>query len=137
MDYQISLYHCAECGVQINEKDVFEDEYEGNLCRHCKSPVTHAGYRPANWVSVALYDVGRAYGGPEEGGWWYDVGSRIDETIRCFEEGDTPQVALYEELLLKRWKSYGGRRGDNRYEVRIYREQLAPAGFPSRKPIYC
>ena len=26
---------------------------------------------------VAAYDVGRAYGGPEEGGWWYDVGSHV------------------------------------------------------------
>lgn len=23
---------------------------------------------------VALYEIDRAYGGPEEGGWWYDTG---------------------------------------------------------------
>ena len=25
------------------------------------------------WI-VGVYDVDRAFGGPEEGGWWYDVG---------------------------------------------------------------
>ena len=27
--------------------------------------------------SVALYLVDRAYGGPEEGGWWYDYGTLV------------------------------------------------------------
>lgn len=26
---------------------------------------------------VNIYDHGRAYGGPEEGGWWFDVGTPI------------------------------------------------------------
>lgn len=26
---------------------------------------------------VNIYDVGQGYGGPEEGGWWYDVGHPI------------------------------------------------------------
>lgn len=26
---------------------------------------------------VNVYEVGRAYGGPEEGGWWFDTGSPV------------------------------------------------------------
>jgi len=29
--------------------------------------------------TVAIYLVDRAYGGPEEGGWWYDYGNPSDE----------------------------------------------------------
>lgn len=33
--------------------------------------------KPA-FYTVAVYLEDRAYGGPEEGGWWYDCGQRID-----------------------------------------------------------
>lgn len=29
------------------------------------------------YVFAAFYAVGRSYGGPEEGGWWYDAGDLI------------------------------------------------------------
>lgn len=29
-------------------------------------------------VYVAIYEVERCYGGPEEGGWWYDRGTVLD-----------------------------------------------------------
>ena len=36
---------------------------------------------------VTAYEYGRAYGGPEEGGWWYDVGEPIT-SICCLTEQD-------------------------------------------------
>lgn len=33
---------------------------------------------PAAFYSVAIYLVDKAYGGPEEGGWWYNYGIRQD-----------------------------------------------------------
>lgn len=36
--------------------------------------------RPA-FYTLAVYLVDRSYGGPEEGGWWFDNGTRIDELI--------------------------------------------------------
>jgi hypothetical protein len=34
--------------------------------------------------TVAFYEIDRAYGGPEEGGWWFDTGSfvRIARTFK-------------------------------------------------------
>lgn len=31
------------------------------------------------FYTVAVYLCDRAYGGPEEGGWWYDCGQRVDD----------------------------------------------------------
>lgn len=38
------------------------------------------GETPPFW-SVAIYLVDKAFGGPEEGGWWFDVSVRVDELL--------------------------------------------------------
>jgi hypothetical protein len=38
--------------------------------------------------SVALYHEQMAYGGPEEGGWWYDAGELLDRPVRYFRSYD-------------------------------------------------
>lgn len=47
--------------------------------------IDHDQFQPENmeaaaaaFYTVAIYLADRAYGGPEEGGWWYDCGQRID-----------------------------------------------------------
>lgn len=44
----------------------------------------------APFWTVAIYLVDRAYGGPEEGGWWYTTGERVDHLI----EGVNPNSLL-------------------------------------------
>lgn len=44
---------------------------------------------------VTVYETDRAYGGPEEGGWWYDVGT----VVACF-----PVLRHRAERLLERVK---------------------------------
>jgi hypothetical protein len=44
--------------------------------------------QPGFWT-VAIYLQDREYGGPEEGGWWYDSGRRLDSLA---ETGLTPAV---------------------------------------------
>ena len=36
---------------------------------------------------VALYEIDRAYGGPEEGGWWYDCGE-LARVLRVVPSAD-------------------------------------------------
>jgi hypothetical protein len=36
---------------------------------------------PAPFWTVAIYLADRVYGGPEEGGWWYEAGYRIDHLL--------------------------------------------------------
>lgn len=50
---------------------IFEDEREEGRAEKPAAPF---------WT-VAIYLVDLAYGGPEEGGWWYQTGQRIDHAI--------------------------------------------------------
>lgn len=45
--------------------------------------------KPPFWT-VAIYLVDLAYGGPEEGGWWYGCGERVDHAL----EGVNPNSLL-------------------------------------------
>jgi hypothetical protein len=51
------------------------------IVHHCDEVIAKAEGRELTaspqWV-VAIYLVDRLYGGPEEGGWWYEAGVRLD-----------------------------------------------------------
>ena len=42
--------------------------------------VKHFGATPPRELYVAAHEVTSSYGGPEEGGWWYDVGTVLNAT---------------------------------------------------------
>jgi hypothetical protein len=118
-----------------------EDTYGYVFCPEpdCNAELHHCVARDATWVTVAVYSVGRGYGGPEEGGWWYDIGSLIPGTQRSFTDEDQPQAEVYRDAMLHRyardddWRT----RGDERFVVRVYYESNAPGGYPSVQPRYC
>lgn len=82
-----------------------------------------------------VYAVTRHYGGPEEGGWWYDAGEPIGsvamhpdwswETVRTFLE------ALYAD---RNHGNIGSVLGGT--EVRICREIYFAEPWPARRPRY-
>ena len=37
--------------------------------------------RKPRWYTVAVYDCDKSFGGPEEGGWWFDCGTRCDDYV--------------------------------------------------------
>jgi hypothetical protein len=47
--------------------------------------------QPGFWT-VAVYLQDREYGGPEEGGWWYDTGRRVDTLA---EAGLNPAICVF------------------------------------------
>jgi len=83
------------------------------------------------WVNV--YSVDRAYGGPEEGGWWFDVGYP-QEWMRC----DTrPQAEQLRERLVELYPRTGKRSsvlGGDDWEVVI--ERHAAEAYPEQRPRY-
>lgn len=102
------------------------------------------------FFTVAVYLANRAYGGPEEGGWWYDCGQRVDEALdglgipRIFT--DEHEAAAYaRELSVKldeKLNSPAGYRTDlssvcceGRYEARVCAEYPDPH-YPSERPHY-
>lgn len=120
----ITVYTC-DCGWEGEKPD--SNEY-ADYCPNCGNECTGTGCRDAEWVSVALYRVGRAWGGPEEGGWYYREGDRIDSTLRCFHSAD--EAAAYMQELTSRIVV-----GDQSPE--FWFEKVAPEHFPSQRPHYC
>lgn len=105
---------------------------------------------PPPFYTVAVYKIDMAYGGPEEGGWWYQCGERVD----TLEAADGTNVAVpvvcatrdeaevQRQRLEARMDEFNkGRRpissvlSEGVYDVRIcdgYAEQY----FPATKPHY-
>ena len=85
---------------------------------------------------ISIYSLNRAYGGSEEGGWWYTEGDRVREIKKTFL--DKLSALKYSkrinELLLKRFGKT--REGWSLYGTEVF-YRGTPDYFPSRKPIYC
>ena len=87
---------------------------------------------------VALYLIDKAYGGPAEGGWWYEYGIlQYKLAVEGAEEVETAWAALQEIADIeneKRNSDIGQTNSDGRYEVLRYDNE--PLNFPSEKPHY-
>lgn len=89
-------------------------------------------------VYVNAYAVSRNWGGPEEGGWWYDSGEPL-ASIPVREEDDTV-IELEKKRLMETigWN----RKGLGRYSVNggedfeIYVEEHPAKPWPERIPHY-
>jgi hypothetical protein len=87
----------------------------------------------AKWWSVALYECGPAYGGPEEGGWYYDTGILVSPNkIRVFE-GHRKEAQDYYDQLKQECKDGVW---DSITRVVGFTESLPVDGWPNKKPFY-
>jgi hypothetical protein len=64
MEAATQMYQCSKCNA---------DMYQPGVCDECSIPPDDY-IKPGTPTLVYLnaYEVTRHYGGPEEGGWWYD-----------------------------------------------------------------
>lgn len=90
---------------------------------------------------IALYEVDRACGGPEEGGWWYDTGDlRRPLTLAPTNEAAVTIAARANRLLdrLQQNKrpvdsvAYDG----GRHRALVF-TTTAPPSYPAERPSYC
>jgi len=87
---------------------------------------------------VNAYSVQRCYGGPEEGGWWFDAGEPIEGIV--LPEGSTQeQIEAAKQQLYEKhgWASKYSRSsvlGDEDFEV--YVESQLGTAFPTTRPRY-
>lgn len=103
----------------------------------------HSVPRCAGRYMVAIYEMSRHYGGPEEGGWWYDAGDLARLVCVSKNEHDAYRIAgrmqhLYRMFVKKNRRfrerfsmAYTG--GD--YEFMVY-AGLPPMHFPEVRPHY-
>lgn len=90
---------------------------------------------------AAAYYVDRAYGGPEEGGWWYDVGEHLmtleflaDEAAR--EDDEFPYDAKAREIAETRLKELCEEAGHDIHGqfFNIFIEDKPGCDFPAQRP---
>ena len=131
MKHTVTLYRCERCEHTGTSKQFTYEPYEGHyVCGECGDPVVHEAERRADWISVALYERTREYGGPEEGGWYYDAFYLVTSTIRCFDAGDLPVAEQYRELLRMRNEP-------SNTAVQVFCEELPDVRTPRHRPVYC
>lgn len=75
---QLSDNEAIEIRATLDERGF----YEGGGGAQAEFTVEVAPPLPP-FYTVAVYKADRAYGGPEEGGWYYECGERIDDLREC------------------------------------------------------
>ena len=131
---------CFHCGVGLIEE---EDEYFHSSRGYCHNNGCWPEYRDkkvgGNNFYVNVYLIDRAYGGPEEGGWWYDYG----EAIRCMGSFKTYSKAvgvqckvenLFVNKINKGRRSIGSVLSEGVYYVAI--EHHPVENYPKVRPHY-
>lgn len=87
---------------------------------------------------VAVYEIDRAYGGPEEGGWWFDTGELVHFEIVGTSEAATARAL---ELSDGEYRNTGNVGSVNysggSYSVRVTDPgEVVPTRFPETAPHY-
>jgi hypothetical protein len=104
-------------------------------------------YRQRGTYVVAVYAMDRCYGGPEEGGWWYDAGTlvRVLRVVKGLERAS--EIAGRVNRLLKHRRRTLGRAHYGNVDINsvcyqgghlracVY-ERTAPESFPESRPFY-
>lgn len=123
---------CPECGTPHHNS-----HYECNICG------TTMQERKPTWFSVAVFVVSREYGGPEEGGWYYDAGMPCKDAeyvqhMRIFkDEGEAIKYRRFMQLGLDIFlnplvRGIGGR---VYFQAHVTDEDY-PRFFPEKRPHY-
>lgn len=100
-------------------------------------PVSHAVKPWGGLQFVNAYSMNRLYGGPEEGGWWYDTGLPVGSIPA--EEDDDMDPELWKKYLRETagWFSeydINSVLGHDTFDVVL--EDTFAAPFPTEKPYY-
>lgn len=116
--------------------EVLWDDYSGRWCSpQGGHPLTETSERPAQWWCVAVYTSSSAYGGPEEGGWWYNTGSLVEHAKIKFFDNYQEACAYNQEL----WEWCEKEIEDGPYEVLVpfaFTEEMPFPYYPKTKPYY-
>jgi hypothetical protein len=126
--------HCSKCA------DLADNDIRLDLEPEHKFEWTGDRYNDEMVIPwhVSVYEIDRGYGGPEEGGWWYDCGTCV-VTIPVFDFTDAEVDALIETLK----KAYPN---ESRYgvgsvcyeggEFRVWAERQRGMDYPEERPRY-
>ena len=117
------------CTVLVEER-VGPDRW---VSKPCGKPATSPLHR--KW-RVNVYALDRCYGGPEEGGWWYDTEDpELSLEVPASRYGDAVAIAgALEAVYPDRHSRSSVAYSDGDYDVRV--ERWSPRYSPSVQPRY-
>lgn len=97
------------------------------------------------WTAVAVYECNRAYGGPEEGGWYFDCGE-LETSIPPIIVSPPTEEAIRQAIATQEDYIRGMNLNEGRYEPNSvlcngYYEVVTfdgclPKAFPKNRPHY-
>ena len=130
---KIGVFKCADCGCNATLSQC-DHEYGEYYCPECGGDgMKFNRENPATWYSVGVYSTSREYGGPEEGGWYYDTGRLLPETLRSYSDDEFEEAkAYYERLKAEIAQDSAG----PLFLVQYYAEEHVMA-YPKKRPYYC
>lgn len=132
------------------------DWYNGSrLSAYIAKAWLYVTFRGAPWY-VNIYEVDRAYGGSEEGGWWYDTGSPCTKpygkaSFKCLTLNNAKALRDQMRHEIEQPDTYVDSRGwgfgkfvphINRYsviggpDIEVHVERWPAAPFPANRPHY-
>lgn len=92
---------------------------------------------------LCIYEYDQAYGGPEEGGWWYEYGVPLYQYTRCVSS----RLSLSEFYRIREGlQAICNRLNRGRLPVssvlsegqfKVCFSEEKPEPYPTRKPYYC
>lgn len=89
---------------------------------------------------VNVYKVSREYGGPEEGGWYYDAGTPFNKVGNSFTFATKEAAEEFKADLVKQFEPMQPRRNRNSViggpDIEVYIEDHKAEAFPAEKPHY-
>lgn len=118
------------------------DSYDDMPEQYCPPDWSDPELTHNEWVTpdgkqqwfVAVYLADQGYGGPEEGGWWYECGELVQQTaVNSREEAEELRERLREQFP-DTGKRYSVLSGDD-YSIRIDIRPME-AGYPETRPRY-
>ena len=145
--FQVPMTYDQLCLISRLLLPLTSDDYQCEDCPTSMFDYIHSAIRQVSHdhlsqAFISIYEVDRCYGGPEEGGWWYDhwthLGSDSYDTQEALAHAFTaireeyPYMgnALTTDELLKQYEDFVSGEGSyciDRYEAH---EAEAKGGFP-------
>lgn len=123
----VPIYYCSHCQYRTEHPEKYDGE---DFCPLCGNEIGATEHRPARWMSVAVYEISRNYGGPEEGGWYYDSGTLYTPLIGQALVTEDIDAGMAHFRALNATLERGVR-------AKIFVEEFPPRSWPENRPHYC
>ena len=116
------------------DDDMYDDE--DSETPEKKVPISFFSQHKADQdvYMIAAYVVERNYGGPEEGGWWFDSGTLVEVTA-CRLQDRMAAIEHMQKKYVRTGKRYSVLGGQD-HDIHVSKNEYPPLSFPANRLHY-